>query len=341
MFNFEDTPEGNFVETILAAQNQLEREQNQRQVIQKQKSRLESGYWAFHGLIGYTMQKVQGFNGKIAVPNERSEYLKEALEGYASLRFVYLVDVAKFLKEKGVLGKCRPEKYIDTVKALILNPFYAGDVEYLPWNVIRRKGVHLALISESIYFKNQERLNKPTNISRIRKDDRPEFELRRLISCSLCKKPFTGSLSKGRNDFYPYYFCQNRDCPMNRKSVAKGKLDDDFKGILNNLKPADEVIQEFRKLFDECWQTAVSKLDHNKESKSESLGKLEGEISKYIDLAGEATSEVVRLRYEQKVEALEKEITLCKQKSLISVDLTVPYRTALDKVLLTAKYPYE
>jgi DNA invertase Pin-like site-specific DNA recombinase len=37
-FAFEDTPEGEFVETILAAQGQLERQQNKRQVIQKMKA---------------------------------------------------------------------------------------------------------------------------------------------------------------------------------------------------------------------------------------------------------------------------------------------------------------
>ena len=40
-YTFEDTPEGRFAETIFAAQGQLEREQNRRQVIQKQKARLE------------------------------------------------------------------------------------------------------------------------------------------------------------------------------------------------------------------------------------------------------------------------------------------------------------
>src|SRR3989344_1523042 len=46
-YHFEDTPEGHFSETVFAAQNQLEREQNRRQVIQKMKARLDAGYWPF------------------------------------------------------------------------------------------------------------------------------------------------------------------------------------------------------------------------------------------------------------------------------------------------------
>ena len=52
-FKFEDTPEGEFIETILAAQGQLERKQNGRQVSQKMKARLESGYWVFFAPPGY------------------------------------------------------------------------------------------------------------------------------------------------------------------------------------------------------------------------------------------------------------------------------------------------
>lgn len=43
-FSFEDTPEGKFVETIIAAQGELEREQNRRQVKQKMMARVEKGY---------------------------------------------------------------------------------------------------------------------------------------------------------------------------------------------------------------------------------------------------------------------------------------------------------
>ena len=42
-FKFEDTPEGKFVETIMAAQGELERGQNSRQVNQKMSARVEAG----------------------------------------------------------------------------------------------------------------------------------------------------------------------------------------------------------------------------------------------------------------------------------------------------------
>lgn len=43
-FRIEDTPEGKFIETVIAAQGELDREQNRRQVVQKMKARVENGF---------------------------------------------------------------------------------------------------------------------------------------------------------------------------------------------------------------------------------------------------------------------------------------------------------
>lgn len=340
-FNFEETPEGNFVETILAAQNQLEREQNQRQVIQKQKARLESGYWAFHGPIGYTMKKVPGYSGKIAVQDDRAPALKEALEGYANFRFIHFTDVAQFLKDKGLLGKARTDRYIDTISDLLKNPFYAGYIEYKKWEVTRRSGVHEALIDEATYNKNLERLSKPAQLSKVRKDDNKEFEVRRLINCMDCNRPFTATFSKGRSKLYPYYLCQTRDCPMYKKSISRDKIHEDFESVMNDLRPTDEVVESFRELFEECWSEAKLSFSKNQLLHSGDLEKLEEDIERYLELVCSSKNDTVRLRYEEKIEALEKEISQIKQKSSISIDLSIPYRTALDKVVTIAKSPYE
>jgi len=67
-FNFEDTPEGRFIETVFAAQGELEREQNRRQVIQKMQARVESGFWVFRAPIGYKFITARGGGGKNSYP---------------------------------------------------------------------------------------------------------------------------------------------------------------------------------------------------------------------------------------------------------------------------------
>lgn len=59
-FKFEDTPEGEFVETIMAAQGQLERKQNGRQVAQKMKARMENGYWIHNSAVIHAYEEKLG-----------------------------------------------------------------------------------------------------------------------------------------------------------------------------------------------------------------------------------------------------------------------------------------
>jgi hypothetical protein len=79
-----DTPEGQFVETVIAAQGQLERLQNRRQTLQKMKATLERGYYVFAAPVGYRYEKVEG-HGRMLVRDEPlASIITEALEGYAS-----------------------------------------------------------------------------------------------------------------------------------------------------------------------------------------------------------------------------------------------------------------
>lgn len=68
-FKIDETPEGEFIETIMAAQSALERKQNGRQVSQKMKARMQGGYWVHKAPIGYRYETVKG-QGKVLVPDE-------------------------------------------------------------------------------------------------------------------------------------------------------------------------------------------------------------------------------------------------------------------------------
>ena len=80
-FKFEDTPEGEFIETIMAAQGALERKQNGSQVSQKMKARMQNGYYTFSCPFGYRYERVRG-HGKLLVRDEpKASIVQEALEG--------------------------------------------------------------------------------------------------------------------------------------------------------------------------------------------------------------------------------------------------------------------
>lgn len=66
---FDDSPEGPFIETLFAAQGQLEREQNGRQTREKTKARLEAGFYAFNAPVGYKYADTKP-NGKVLQVDE-------------------------------------------------------------------------------------------------------------------------------------------------------------------------------------------------------------------------------------------------------------------------------
>ena len=65
-YNFDESPEGHFAELVMAGHAQLEREQNSRQVVQKQRARLEAGYNAFAAKRGYIATQ-DPLHGKIDI----------------------------------------------------------------------------------------------------------------------------------------------------------------------------------------------------------------------------------------------------------------------------------
>ena len=88
-FRFEDTPEGKFIETVIAAQGELEREQNRRQVVQKMK--------AVKAVIGG-----EG-NGGVILPD--LHYGRDALVGIA----LFLSHLANSGKQISTLRQTYPD----------------------------------------------------------------------------------------------------------------------------------------------------------------------------------------------------------------------------------------
>ncbi|WP_420412415.1 recombinase family protein [Roseibium sp.] len=163
-FNFEDTPEGRFIETVIAAQGQLEREQNRRQVIQKMKARLEKGYYVFCPPVGYKYGKDR-LHGKILIRDEpAATYVTEVLEGYANGLFSSQTEIGRYLESKPDFptGTANGKMRITKVTEMLEWPTYAGYVEAAKWEVSLRKGHHEPLISFDTHERIQKRLKGVT-----------------------------------------------------------------------------------------------------------------------------------------------------------------------------------
>lgn len=338
-YKLDETEEGEFIELIMAGKAQLDRKQNRRQVIQKMKARLDSGYWPFAQKRGYDFVRMPG-QGKVGVPNEKGwKIIKPALEGFANGTLPRKVDVAQFLLENGLWKNRLRLRCLDDVSDMLQDCYYCGDIEYTPWDVPRAQGHHEGVISRETFAHIQKRLSKNNADAKPRKDTSEDFPMRGLLLCDPCGSHLTGAYSRGRSNTYPYYFCQNPHCGLYHKSLRKKDVEDDFKSLLERNKLKPEVDDLISVVFDKVWAQeaeAVKWHDYLTEQKKIELQK---KLSDLAELARKASSDIVRRTYETQIEEAGTGLERIEQTVPVTRDLGVPYRTALDKTTALLKNP--
>lgn len=338
---FEDTPEGKFVETVLAGAAELERNQNKRQVINRMKARLENGYWPFMPPLGL-INKKDSLHGKILVPHEPyASVLKKAIEKYRDGFLLTQQEVMYCLHEEfkaiGLLN--RPA--LSTTQEILENPLYAGYIEYEKWGVQFMRAKHDGFIKLETYNIVQERLqgrSKPWK----RRDYRIDFPLRPFVFCDACGKPMTASWNKGRSERYPNYFCRWKECQYRWKVVRKYKIETEFEQLLSGVKPADEVIDLTKDVLQEQWGIRLDQYSSHRELIKKELKEANEGIEWYSDQVWRKKGDEILIgTYEEKI----KELTGKKKKAEGDLGKQLytseQFGTASEKVFNTLKKPME
>ena len=313
-YRFEDTPEGDFMETLFAAQGELERKQIGRQTKQKTKARLEAGFYAFNAAVGfkYLSTKTQG---KLLVQDESvAPILKEALEGFAMGRFQTAQEVRFFLESepnfpKGSSGKIGNSK----AKDILTNPLYAGYIEFKPWAITLRKGQHEGIISYQTFCKNQERL-KGRAYAPTKTNLNQDFILRGAVACE-CGNSMTAAWSKSQTGKrYPYYLCQNRKCEHKGRSIRRDVIEKEFEDILKTLSHSEGLIRAVDKMFRKLWSQRAASQNARKVSLENDYKSIDAQIEILLDHIVDAESGIVMKRLEKRVCGWEDKKRLIEEK---------------------------
>jgi DNA invertase Pin-like site-specific DNA recombinase len=334
-FKFDDTPEGEFIETIIAAQGALERKQNGRQVAQKMQARMENGYWVHNAPVGYRYEKQKG-RGKVLVPNEPlASIVRDAFEGYASGRFQSQAEVKRFFEgfaafprnRKGVITQQR-------VTEILTQPLYTGHICSERYELNWLKGQHDGLISLETFDAVQERRQGVAKLP-ARKNIGDDFALRGFVLCGDCDKPLRSSWAKGNTKRYPYYLCQTKGCASYGKSIPRDKLEGDFETILKAIQPGERLVDMVTHMFRRAWTQRQALVDEMITSAKQRLNQTEKQIDALLDRVMEATSPSVIGAYEDKIARLERD----KAKLAEKLVRHVPEQRTFDEMLeLSCKF---
>lgn len=339
-YEFNDSPEGEFVESVLSAQNELERKQNARQVIQKQQARLKNGYWPFCAPLGYRKIK-DAIHGTLDTPTHQSIYIKQALEGFAQRRYLHKIDAVRFLQEKGIISnKQSANKGIITFTNMLTNPFYAGYIEYPKWEVERRVGHHKGIISLDTFKKNQILLIK-NNSAFVRQDVREDFLLRGLVNCAKCGEKLTGANSRGKmGKLYAYYKCPNKRCMAYGKSIKAEDIHNGFEELIKQIKASQNLQTLALAIFEDAWEEEMRNIVKMKKEVVKRKQVLEKQITQLTLLATQTASTNVLRQYEKQIEKYGEEIEEIEDYLNGGEDYSLPYRTSMKEVIQVLENPY-
>jgi len=114
------------------------------------KARLEKGCWVFYPPMGFEYTKNKLY-GKIITPkNPEAKILKQGMEKYAHGIIRTQEEFRRFLQLK--LQRNFPKV---APKRILTQVLYAGYIEYQPWGINQRKGVHKGIIDINTFEKIQ------------------------------------------------------------------------------------------------------------------------------------------------------------------------------------------
>jgi len=338
-FKFEDSPEGKFVETVMAATSELERNQNKRQVKQKMKARIELGCWPFCPPLGLSNIK-DVIKGKLLTNQEPMALVfKMAIEGFACRQLGTLQEVHSFINTEFKKAGINRTLSLSGTRRVLSELLYTGYVAYEPWGVPMRKGQHEGFISLETYNLVQARFAGKEKFG-FRKDFDPTFPLRQLVSCKLCGGALTGSWNKGRTQKYANYACKMAGCPNRWKVIHKNEIEDRFEALLTEAKPASETLDLAKEVLMDVWsqsKTTNEATQAQNEAKTRELDRL---IKNASDGMTSTSDKVVRGVYENKL------IELTRAKENLT-NIPIPkysdkeFGTATEKVISALKNPLE
>lgn len=337
-FNLEDSPEGEYAEMIMAAGNQYQRKQNRRQVIQKMKARLESGYWSFCPPPGLHNKIVPG-RGRILVAREPyASIYKEAIERYASDLLNTLDEVKNFIIEKYMLAGINRVISLNGVTNILTEELYAGQMKYGPWGIPFMKAKHDGFITFETYKAVQEKLSGRSK-PRLRKDYSLDFPLRGFVLCDKCRKPMTASWNKGRNSRYPNYWCKTLSCMAKNKTVNRDDVHSQFEALLLGLKPRADSYDLVDAVFKDAWKSRKTKYGEFSDIRTKQIEEIKSEMGNYVKLVGKARSETLVTEYENMILELENKLKVIDEEMPVEKYTEKEFGTAYSLVFATLKDP--
>lgn len=281
----DDSPTGQLMETVLAGVAQFDNSVRRERILGAMDQLLSDGVWPYRAPIGY--QNVQTANGKAGIAQIDdccSKDIVEIFQLYASGNFT-ATELADHMNDKGVVNFAGNKiRFHDmSIRNVLFNKFYIGILDAKKQGKTY-EGRHQPLIGQALWQRVQERLcpNKSVTHQAVNGN----FPLRDRLICGVCHKTMTAAACQGRNKtLYPLYYCRNKECTVDKKSVPRADFEKEFYEYLSEIRPTEQKIHRFIERLTLKYQARQSEFETRSSTLRKRLDVLEKEKSKILGLA--------------------------------------------------------
>jgi site-specific DNA recombinase len=250
-----ETPYDRYIERVLSGLPQLDNELRGERSLAGMKMRVEQGRWTFKAPIGYINGRDTQGNKTLLHDSKRAPLVKEAFEMYATGLYAK-EQVRARINGKGLRTKDNKPIGHEGFDKMLRNPRYAGLLNVQKWDM-SVKGNFDPIVSQETFQRVQDVLQGRRKTVTAYQRNRSDFPLRHFVLCGHCKRPLTGSPSRGKMGVkYNYYRCQNRTCPAKpKKNVRVEMMYDRFVQFLREQQPDSGYLRLFHKVVLDVWQS--------------------------------------------------------------------------------------
>ncbi len=322
--SIEDTPEGNFMDLIIAGVNQLQSQITGRKTSKSMDERFRSGWWPTRAPIGYLNAGTPDNPDKriIILDPIKAPLIKELFEKY-STGAQSIFDLRDKLFKKGLTPLAGDKKpALAVMFRTIENPFYFGEMN---WKGEKRIGNHIPVISKELFEKCQS-VKARRNHFAIR-ERKYNFLLNGYLYSATDSSRYFGEYQQIKD--LGYYRCHAKDGVIKSKidkPVKAEKIEEYVEDAFCGIQFSDKFIKRLTIRVKEIYESKKLLTKQQKNSleikKTTLTGRLETAEEKL--LAGVLSNEDftrIKIRIREQIDGIDQEITNVERTRNIKVDV--------------------
>lgn len=318
----EDTPEGNFMDLIIAGVNQLQSQITSRKTLKSMEQKYKDGWWPTRAPMGYFNSGTPEDDKKriITTDTVRAPLIAELFKLYATGDYS-LIELRDLFYKKGLVSGAGKRIAMSKMFELIKCHFYYGSMH---WRGLTDRGKHEAIITKELFDKCQ-RVTEENNRYACRRR-KYNFLLRGFIFCNHCGQRYTAEHNLKKK--LSYYHCNRRSEKMvcSDKYVSVEDLENQVAEKFATIQFSDDFIEKVVAKMRNIYETKKSQIGNQKKhylnTKLNFENKLEIAKEKLINgVIDDDTFTKMKIRYREQIDGIDDEMYKLDRTKNLKIDV--------------------